>query len=87
MKNVLKFFPKSEKMLKFCSKVNEVLESAGNVKIVLQIRESAEKVPSAIGTDLLWRHFCEKHVGVAPLFTMNFTEVFHNDAMLRRISK
>ena len=37
---------KTAKMLKFCSKVKKVLNSAGNVK-------SAEKVPNAIGTCLM----------------------------------
>ena len=51
VKKVLKCCPKSENMLKFCSKVKKVPKGAGNVKIiVLQIRKSADKLPSTTGT-------------------------------------
>ena len=36
---------------------------------------------------VLWRHSCLKHGGVAPLFTMNITWIFYNDAMLRQITE
>ena len=36
---------------------------------------------------MLWRHFCKKHGRVAPLFNMDVTGVFRNDAMLRQITK
>ena len=52
VKEVLKCSPKSENMLKFCSKVKKVRKGAGNVKIVLQIRKSAEKLPSTTRTCL-----------------------------------
>ena len=35
---------------------------------------------------MLLRHSSEKHE-VAPLFTMNVTGVFHNDAMIRQLTE
>ena len=34
-----------------------------------------------------WRHFFKKHGRVAPLFNMDVTGVFRNDARLRQITK
>ena len=36
---------------------------------------------------MLWRHFCKKNGGVAPLFNMDVTGFFRNDAMLRQITE
>ena len=36
---------------------------------------------------VLWKRPCEKHGEVTPLFTMNVTGFYRNDAMLRQISE
>ena len=40
-----------------------------------------------MGSSVLWKHCCDRHVGNITEFVMNVTGIFNDDAMLRQVTE